>query len=178
MVALPPRRGTSSLRRSLPQSLVAASTVGLVALALNGCSTNAGPAKAVKASSTGNSTTEPATAPTVGTLGSTATGTGSTLAVQPSVNGSVIKQARTLTISVQGQKVSPAPTRISLSRGQTLRLVITSDHADQVHAHGFEMEAALVPGRPTTLDLTGSQPGLYEVETHHPALTLLQVLVR
>ena len=31
---------------------------------------------------------------------------------------------------------------------------------------------------PATIALTGKDPGVYEVELHHPALTLLTVAVR
>ncbi len=85
---------------------------------------------------------------------------------------------RTLVVSVRGNQVSPAPSRVSLARGQTLRVVITSDRDDTVHAHGFDVEKPLVAARPTTLLLTGGAPGQYEIETHHLGLRLLVVLVR
>ena len=49
--------------------------------------------------------------------------------------------------------------------------------ADEVHAHGFEVEKEISDGVPTTLVLKGSLAGVYEVEMHKPALTLLQVAV-
>ena len=33
-------------------------------------------------------------------------------------------------------------------------------------------------GQPVTIDLTGAEPGLYEVETQEPSLRVLQLLVR
>lgn len=85
---------------------------------------------------------------------------------------------RTITITVTGSAVTPKPAQVDLAAGATLTLVVTSDHDDELHAHGFEVEEALSAGRPTTLTLTGKDPGLFEVETHHPALTLLTVAVR
>jgi hypothetical protein len=79
---------------------------------------------------------------------------------------------------VTGKRVTPAPARVDLSSGERLRLVITVDHDDQVHVHGFEVKRDLTAGEPVTIDLTGGEPGLYEVETHEPELRLLQVLVR
>jgi len=79
---------------------------------------------------------------------------------------------------VAGKQVTPAPSRVDLAPGEQLRLVVTIDHDDEIHAHGFEIEREATAGQPVTLDLTGGEPGLYEVETHHPALRLLQVLVR
>jgi heme/copper-type cytochrome/quinol oxidase subunit 2 len=74
--------------------------------------------------------------------------------------------------------VTPAPAQLDLPVGSTLELVVTSDHDDELHAHGFDVEAPLKAGMPTTLRLTGTEPGRYEVETHDPALTLLTVAVR
>jgi plastocyanin len=79
---------------------------------------------------------------------------------------------------VTGKKVSPAPATVDLAVGETLTLVVTSDHADELHVHGFEVEAALEAGRPTSVTLTGKAPGVYEVETHDPALRLLKIAVR
>jgi hypothetical protein len=55
---------------------------------------------------------------------------------------------------------------------------VTSDHDDELHAHGFNKEVPLKAGQPTTLDLTTTQPGIYEVETHEPPLRLLRIVVR
>jgi plastocyanin len=83
-----------------------------------------------------------------------------------------------LEVTVTGSTVTPAPAQVDLPVGSTLELVVTSDHDDELHAHGFDQEAQLKAGRPTTLRLTATAAGLYEVETHEPALTLLTVAVR
>ena len=83
-----------------------------------------------------------------------------------------------LEVTVTGSTVTPAPAQVDLPVGSTLELIVTSDHDDEVHAHGFDEEAELKAGVPTTLRLTAKEPGLYEVETHEPALTLLTVAVR
>ncbi len=85
---------------------------------------------------------------------------------------------RTIAITVTGSTVTPAPTQVDLPVGQTLTVVVTSDHADELHAHGFEVEQEIAAGVPGTIALTGKDPGVYEVELHHPALTLLTVAVR
>ena len=89
-----------------------------------------------------------------------------------------VAPARTVTIGVTGTRVSPAPTVVEVGVDQTLRLVVTINHDDTLHAHGFDVETDLTAGRPETIDLRGAEPGRYEVETHHPALALLVVQVR
>ena len=92
-----------------------------------------------------------------------------------SANTGAVKR---LAVSITGSTVTPAPAQVDLPVGDTLELVVTSDHDDELHAHGFDQEAVLKAGVPTTLRLTATEPGLYEVETHEPALTLLTVAVR
>ena len=79
---------------------------------------------------------------------------------------------------MQGKKVTPAPSTVDLAVGETLTLIITSDHDDELHVHGFEVEAALESGRPTSVTVTGKAPGVYEVETHEAGLRLLKIAVR
>ena len=74
--------------------------------------------------------------------------------------------------------MTPTPAQVDLPVGQSLTLVVTSDHADELHAHGFEVEVPLKAGVPTSVTLTGKEAGVFEVETHEPALTLLTVAVR
>jgi len=107
------------------------------------------------------------------------TATPSTTAIT-STTGSTSSTAagRSLLITVTGSTVTPKPTRVDLAVGATLTLVVTSDHDDQLHAHGFDVEAKLTAAKPTTIVLTGTDPGVFEVETHHPALTLVTVAVR
>ena len=81
-------------------------------------------------------------------------------------------------VTIRGKNVSPAPGDVNVPLGTTLRLIVTSDHDDQLHAHGFDVEVTLTAGRPTTLDLRATTPGTYEIETHHPPLTLMHVVVR
>lgn len=87
-------------------------------------------------------------------------------------------QARSIAITIKGKSVTPAPATVDLKIGETLTLVVTSDHDDELHAHGFDVETKLVAGAPTTVLLTGKQAGLYEVETHETPLRLLMVAVR
>jgi plastocyanin len=95
---------------------------------------------------------------------------------QPAATGT--GTVKRLEVTITGTTVTPAPAQVELPVGSTLELVVTSDHDDELHAHGFDDEAALKAGVPTTLRLTAKEPGVYEVETHEPALTLLSVAVR
>ena len=96
----------------------------------------------------------------------------------PSAGASGTATGRTLAVTVTGKQVTPAPARSTSRSAQTLTLTVTSDHDDQLHAHGFEVEQDVKAGVPTTVALKGNEPGVYEVEMHHPELKLLSVAVR
>jgi hypothetical protein len=86
---------------------------------------------------------------------------------------------RSVEVSVTGTTVTPPPAQVDLGIGQALELTVTVDHDDELHAHGFDgAEAELKAGVPTTVRLVGTESGVFEVETHDPALTLLTVAVR
>ncbi|MGW0749603.1 hypothetical protein [Streptomyces sp. NPDC002587] len=85
---------------------------------------------------------------------------------------------RTVTVTVRDGKVSPAPARTELRRGERVALRVTSDRADTLHVHGYDKELTLPAGQEATLILTADRTGLFEVETHESALVLTQLLVR
>jgi hypothetical protein len=143
-------------------------TVAVSALLLTLTACSSGTPSPAESSGTTTSTPVPSTAASSGTS-----------SASPSASPSATAAAdQTVEIAVRGKKVTPAPHRVEVSSAQTLRLVVTIDHDDELHAHGYDVERELVAGQPTTIDLTGAAPGLYEIETHHPELRLLQVVVR
>lgn len=50
--------------------------------------------------------------------------------------------------------------------GQTVQVTVVSDTADEVHLHGYDLDAELVPGTPTTLTFTADLSGSFEMEVH------------
>jgi hypothetical protein len=85
---------------------------------------------------------------------------------------------REVTVSIVDGSVSPAPTRIEVARGQTVRVTVTSDVTDMVHVHGYDRSVALQPGVAGTVEFVADLDGLYDVETHEQDLQLFQLVVR
>ena len=84
----------------------------------------------------------------------------------------------TIQVAVKDGKVTPATHREPVAKGDTVKLVITTDTADEVHVHGVEIEKETSPGKPVTITFVAKDPGIYEVETHESGLQLLQLEVR
>jgi plastocyanin len=136
-----------------------------LAFALAGCGGGGEPAG-------GGSTSSSSTPSSSTTSGSTATSATSTSSTTSAPAG------RTVEVTVTGRKVDPAPSTVKLGVGETLTLTVTSDHDDVLHIHGFDLEKTLKAGQPTSVELTGDAPGVYEVETHEPELRLLKIAVQ
>ncbi|MFC7382270.1 cupredoxin domain-containing protein [Sphaerisporangium rhizosphaerae] len=83
-----------------------------------------------------------------------------------------------IAVAISERTVTPPPSRIDVAKGQTVRITVTSDVADQAHVHGYDKAADLKPGSPATIEFVADQSGLFEVETHGQELQLFQLLVR
>lgn len=80
-------------------------------------------------------------------------------------------------ISLKNGRATPNGDRLPLAQNTILRLAITSDHDDEVHVHGYDVEIAVTAGATVTKDITLEQVGRFEIESHEPPLTILQLVV-
>ena len=56
------------------------------------------------------------------------------------------------------------PGRVTVAVGTKMQVVVTSDVADEVHVHGYDLSAPVRAGDPATLLFTAGIPGVFEVE--------------
>jgi hypothetical protein len=80
-------------------------------------------------------------------------------------------------VSLKGGKATPNGDRLTVAKGTILRLEITSDHDDEVHVHGYDIEIPVKAGAKVTKEITLDQVGRFEIESHEPALTIVQLVV-
>ena len=85
--------------------------------------------------------------------------------------------ALAVSLTVAGGQVTGDTGRVEVPVGTTVRLSITSDAADEVHVHGFDLTSAVSPGQATQLEFVADRAGIFEVELHDAGtvLTRLQV---
>ena len=111
--------------------------------------------------------------------GSTANTPAPTASATPSATPSTAPPVdREITVTVAKKKVTPAPDRIPVAKGSTVRITVTSDVKDELHVHGYDLKAALPAGVPSSVQFRADKDGLFEVETHETKLVLCQLLVR
>lgn len=167
-----PHRPVSSVGRRRRRPGLGSTLLLTGSLVLSGCGTGTSAGSATPSTSSTPSTSATSAIPSTSATPVTASTTASAAPSDGATAGSA-----TLAVSVTGSTVTPAPSTVQLAIGQTLVLTVTSDHADEIHAHGFEVEVEVGAGESARLVLTGTEPGVYEVEMHHPALTVLKVAV-
>jgi hypothetical protein len=83
-----------------------------------------------------------------------------------------------IVVAVKGGTVDPPTHRVKVAKGTEVRLLVTSDEADELHVHGYEIEKELPAGEQVTVDFTADQTGVFEIETHESELQLAQLEVR
>lgn len=67
--------------------------------------------------------------------------------------------------------------RVQVAKGTSVALTVTSDVADEVHLHGYDIEKQLSPGTPVTLQFDATITGVFEVELHKASTVLLRLQV-
>lgn len=95
-----------------------------------------------------------------------------------SSGGAAAATGQRIEISYAKGKISGATGRVQVTTGTPVTLVVTSDVADEVHLHGYDIEKELVPGKPTTLQFTATLTGVFEVELHKANLVLVHLQVQ
>jgi hypothetical protein len=80
-------------------------------------------------------------------------------------------------VEVSGGHVSGDTGRVPVAAGSHVTLVVTSDVADEVHVHGYDMEQELSPGQPAEIVFDATIPGVFEAELHEAGTTLLSLQV-
>jgi hypothetical protein len=68
--------------------------------------------------------------------------------------------------------------RDSISRGRRVVIRVTSDVADHVHLHGYDLTADVAPGEPATIEFIADVPGRFEIELEERRLPLAELEVR
>jgi cytoskeletal protein RodZ len=84
----------------------------------------------------------------------------------------------TIEITFKGGTVTPNGERVAVPMGQEIDLVITADQPGELHVHSTPEQELSYEAGTSTLPLVIDQPGIVEVESHDPALVIVQLEVR
>ncbi|MEV4496335.1 hypothetical protein AB0J84_11595 [Micromonospora arborensis] len=96
----------------------------------------------------------------------------------PSASASTPVVDREIVVTIAKRRVSPPTGRITVDKGKLVRITVTSDVADELHVHGYDLGARLPARTPASVEFRADKTGLFEVETHETELVLFQLVVR
>ncbi|MDK3258190.1 hypothetical protein [Blastococcus capsensis] len=80
-------------------------------------------------------------------------------------------------VQVAGGEVSGDTGRVPVPLGELVTVVVTGDVADELHLHGYDRTADLVPGQPAELSFDATIPGVFQLELHEAGTVLLTLQV-
>jgi hypothetical protein len=69
-------------------------------------------------------------------------------------------------ISVKGGVIAGDVKSIEVAKGDTVRIVISSDVEDEIHLHGYDIEKEAAPGKPARFKFKADVEGAFELESH------------
>jgi FtsP/CotA-like multicopper oxidase with cupredoxin domain len=69
-------------------------------------------------------------------------------------------------IRVRGGSVVGGVQRVQATKGDTVRIVVTSDAPDEIHLHGYDVYEDVAPGKPARFVFRADIEGIFEIESH------------
>jgi hypothetical protein len=145
-----------------PAWFPAALVAGAAALVLTGC---AGTDPTAPSSSTSSGSPSSGSPSSSSAAGTTAAGT-------------TAPAGQRIEVQLAGGQVTGDTGRVPVTAGEHVTLVVTSDAADEVHVHGYDLATELSPGQPAELSFDATIPGVFEVELHEAGTLLLSLQVQ
>ena len=149
-----------------PSSLIALG----VAVVLVACGSDDG---AGAGDAAGGVTPAPSTSAPAATSSTSAAGGGTTTTTAAPAEPEV----RVVALRYAGGEVVGGRARVAVGAGERVRLEVTSDVAEEVHVHGYDLEVPVAAASTTAIDLVGDLPGVWEVELHGTGDVLVELEV-
>jgi hypothetical protein len=81
-------------------------------------------------------------------------------------------------IVIKGGKPTGGIERVSVTKGDRVRLVVVSDVPDEVHLHGYDLSTDVSPTRRGVIAFRATVPGRFEVELEERGLQIGELEVR
>ena len=78
-------------------------------------------------------------------------------------------------VRVAGGLPVGGPRRVTVARGRRVILIVTSDVADHVHLHGYDVMRDVGPGMPATIAFRATRPGTVEAELEDRGVQIARI---
>ncbi|MEY2422718.1 MAG: hypothetical protein QOI95_2785 [Acidimicrobiaceae bacterium] len=80
-------------------------------------------------------------------------------------------------IIVAGGQAAGGVKHVDVGVGKSVTVRITSDVAEEIHIHGYDLKQDLTPGVPAEITFTADIPGVFEIELEHSGLKVAELQV-
>jgi hypothetical protein len=87
-------------------------------------------------------------------------------------------QNRVIEINIVGGSVEGGVRRETVKQNEQITIRVTSDVADELHVHTYDLKLNLTPGQSADLTFLAKIPGVFEVELEKRAKKVLELEVR
>jgi len=118
----------------------------------------------------GTTSTEAATTEAATTEAAT-----TTVATTTTPAGSSTKKK--ITITIENATPIGGIKRVSVSKGDTVALVVASDVSDEIHVHGYNLKRDVAAGGAASIAFVANIPGRFEVELEQHGTQIADVTV-
>ena len=85
---------------------------------------------------------------------------------RPRTAAEAAPQPRVVRIAIGAGKPVGGVRRVTVTKGELVRIVVTSDVPDEIHLHGYDIERRVAPGRPARFAFRARLEGVFEMESH------------
>jgi heme/copper-type cytochrome/quinol oxidase subunit 2 len=84
---------------------------------------------------------------------------------------------KSIDLQIEKNRMASGPSAIRLVQGDEITLNIRTDRADELHIHGYDLRANLLPGQVVSLTFIATVTGRFGIELHkaHVAIGALEV---
>ncbi len=80
-------------------------------------------------------------------------------------------------IEIRGGEVVGGPKTIKVTKGDRVRIVVSTNQEDDLHLHGYDIEKTAKPGQPARFKFKANAEGEFELESHTAEHAGLEPLV-
>jgi heme/copper-type cytochrome/quinol oxidase subunit 2 len=96
---------------------------------------------------------------------------------EPSTTTEAVSAGMVIEVIVDGSGIVTGGGRVSVELGDEITLSVTSEVADEVHVHGFDLYLDLEPGITGELTFVADVPGVFEIELERSRVVLVDLEV-
>jgi hypothetical protein len=88
------------------------------------------------------------------------------------IDRSPTNRAQSFVLAVRDGRLASGPALLQVRQGEPVRLTVTSNRADELHLHGYDLHLLLRPDQPAVLEFPATSAGHFAFELHQADVEL------